>query len=141
MDDRQIELVRQSYERVATRGEELAELFYAELFTIAPAVRTLFDGDLRRQYMKFLMMFALVMRSLHAADDLRRILGDLGLKHASYGVKSRHYTPFGNAFLRMLKNALGAEYTAEMDEAWTQALRMLTRAMKEAAYEKGAVAI
>lgn len=136
MDRRQITLVQQSYEKLAPRGEELAELFYAELFAIAPALRDLFDGDLRRQYMKLLMMFALIMRSLHAPEDLRPLLRDLGIKHAGYGVQLEHYTPFGNAFLRMLKDALGAEYTPELHDAWTQALRMLTRIMKESAYAK-----
>jgi nitric oxide dioxygenase len=136
MDNRQIALVQQSYEKIIPRGEELAEFFYAELFAVAPALRSLFDGDLRRQQMKLLMMFALIMRSLHAPDDLRRLLRDLGIKHAGYGVQQQHYTPFGNAFLRMLKDALGAEYTPELHEAWSQALRMLTRIMKESAGAK-----
>ena len=86
--------------------------------------------------MKLLMMFALIMRSLHAPEDLRDLLRDLGIKHAGYGVQLEHYMPFGNALLRMLKDTLGAEYTPELHDAWTEALRMLTRIMTESTYEK-----
>jgi len=103
---------------------------------VASALRDLFDGDLRRQDMKLLMMFALIMRSLHAPEDLRDPLRDIGIKHAGYGVQLEHYMPFGNALLRMLKDTLGAEYTPELHDAWTEALRMLTRIMTESTYEK-----
>jgi nitric oxide dioxygenase len=140
MNPHQIALVQQSYEKLSPLGERLAELFYAELFAIDPSLRSLFDGDMRRQYMKLLMMLALIMRSLHAPEKLRQPIRDLAVKHVGYGVQPEHYTPFGNALLRTLKKTLGAEYSPELRDAWTEALRMLTRMMKDVAYLNAASA-
>lgn len=133
MTPRQISLIQQSYNNLSPLGDELGGLFYEELFAIDDSLRTLFDGDLRRQYMKLLMTLALIVRSLQAPDALYQIVRNLGVKHVGYGVRPEHYTPFGNAFLRTLKKMLGSDYTMELDEAWTAALRTLTRIMKDVA--------
>jgi nitric oxide dioxygenase len=133
MTPRQIALIQQSYAKLSPLGEKLGELFYKELFAIDPSLRDLFDGDMRRQYMKLLMMFALIVRSLHTPDALYQVVRNLGIKHAGYGVTPEHYTPFGNAFLRTLKKCLGPDYSPEIRDAWTDALRMLMKIMKDAA--------
>jgi hemoglobin-like flavoprotein len=135
MKTHQIALIHESYEKLSPLGEKLAELFYTELFAIDPSLRPLFDGDMRRQYMKLLMMLTLIEHSLHTPDKLLPLVRALGIKHAGYGVRPEHYTPFGNAFLRTLKKVLGTEYSPELRDAWTEALRMLARIMKEAAHE------
>jgi hemoglobin-like flavoprotein len=131
MKPQQIALIEQSYQTLSQCGGELGELFYDELFAIDGSLRSLFDGDMRRQYMKLLMMPALIVRWLHAPDALHQIVRNLGVKHVGYGVRPEHYTPFGNAFLRMLKKALGSDYTPELCDAWTAALRTLTKIMKD----------
>jgi len=137
MTPQQIALIEQSYEKLSKFGDELGELFYDELFAIDGSLRDLFDGDMRRQYMKLLMTLALIVRSLHAPDALHQIVRNLGVKHVGYGVRPEHYTPFGNAFLRMLKKTLGPDYTPELSDAWTAALRTLTKIMKDVAVTAG----
>ena len=63
---------------------------------------------------------------------------NLAVKHVRYGVKPEHYTLVGNALLRTLKKGLGAEYTAELHDAWVAAFRTLANIMKEAAYGSAA---
>ena len=134
LDTRHVALVQQSYEMLAGFGEKLPETFYAELFVIDSELRALFDGDMRRQHMKFLITLALIVRSLHEPDKIIKSVQNLAIKHIGYGVTQKHYTPYGNALLRTLKKLLGPKYTRDVADAWEAAFRMLARVMKQAAY-------
>jgi hemoglobin-like flavoprotein len=103
------------------------------LFSIDPSLRAMFDGDMRRQRMKFMMMLALIVRSLHKPDQIAHTIEHLATKHVGYGVKPEHFTPFGNALLRTLKKILGPDYTRDVADAWEESFRMLARIMKRAA--------
>jgi len=134
MDARHIALVQRNFEQIAALGEQLSEVFYAELFAIEPGLRAMFDGDMRRQHMKFMMMLTLSIRSLHELDKIHNSMQHLAIKHVHYGVKPKHFTPFGNALLRALKKVLGPDYTREAADAWEECFRMLARMMKQAEF-------
>ena len=132
MNARHVALIQQSFEQVAALGDRLSELFYAELFSIDPSLRAMFDGDMRRQHMKFMMMLALIVRSLHQPEKTVHTIENLATKHVGYGVRSEHFTPFGNALLRTLKKILGPDYTRDVADAWEESFRMLAHVMKRA---------
>lgn len=46
MTNEQIELVTESFEKIAPRADEAAALFYRRLFELDPGLRFLFKGDL-----------------------------------------------------------------------------------------------
>jgi nitric oxide dioxygenase len=134
MESHQIALVQRSFEKAASSGERVAEIFYAELFEIDPALRQMFKSDMREQGKKLLTTLALVVRSLHTPDKILQPAKNLAVKHIAYGVKPEHYTLVGNALLRTLGKGLGADFTPEVRAAWVEAFRMLATVMKEAAY-------
>ena len=134
MDAHKITLVQNSFEKVAAIGLPAAQIFYAELFAIDPSLQSMFSGDMKEQHKKLLAALALVIRSLHAPGNILDTVEKLAVKHLDYGVKAEHYTYVGNALLRTLKKGLGAEFTPELCDAWTDAFRLLARVMKEAAY-------
>ncbi|HML07453.1 MAG TPA: globin family protein [Xanthobacteraceae bacterium] len=134
MNARQTALVQQSFEKVAALGLPAIELFYSELFAIDPSLRSMFKGDMKEQQKKLLSALTLVVRSLHTPEKIIPAVQKLAVKHLDYGVKPEHYTYVGNALLRTLKKGLGAGYTPELSDAWTEAFRLLARVMKEAAY-------
>jgi len=134
MDARKVALVQQSFEKVAAIGLPAAEIFYAELFAIDPSLRSMFSGDMKEQQKKLLSALALVVRSLHTPEKIIKAVEKLAVKHLDYGVQPEHYTYVGNALLRTLKKGLGADFTPELCDAWTDAFRMLARVMKDAAY-------
>ncbi len=133
MDARKIALVQESFERAAL-GSEIAELFYAELFAIDPSLRAMFSGDMRDQNTKLFAALNYIVRSLHAPHELLCNVESLAKKHVDYGVRVEHYTYVGNALLRSLKKRLGAQFTLELCDAWTEAFRTVAGIMKEAAY-------
>jgi hemoglobin-like flavoprotein len=134
MNARHIALIQANFEQLAALGERLPELFYAELFSIDPSLRAMFDGDMRRQHMKFMMALALIVRSLREPEKITHIIENLAIKHVGYGVRPKHYTPFGNALLRTLKKLLGPDYTRDVADAWEESFRMLARIMKQAEF-------
>jgi hemoglobin-like flavoprotein len=138
MDARQVALVQQTFEKAATLGEQVADIFYNELFEIDPALRAMFKGDLREQKKKLLSTLALVVRSLHAPENILKPAQNLAVKHLDYGVRPEHYTLVGNALLRTLKKGLGDAFTPEVREAWVAAYSTLAGIMKDAAYGSGA---
>jgi len=133
MDAQKIALVQKSFEKISAMELQAAEIFYDELFAIDPSLRLLFNGGVNQQR-KFLAALALVVHKLHAPQKIMSDVETLAVKHVDYGVRPEHYTFFGNALLRTLRKGLGAEFTPEICDAWTDAYRMLARVMKEAAY-------
>lgn len=134
MDTRSITLVQQSFEKVATLGEKVAEIFYGELFAIEPSLKKMFSGDMGEQRKKLLTALALVVLSLHAPQKILGPVETLAKKHVGYGVKPIHYTYVGNALLRTLQKGLGEQFTPELRNAWIEAYGALADIMKEAAY-------
>lgn len=137
MDSHQIKLVQGSFEKIAPLGSKVAEAFYSELFKIDPSLRGLFKGNAHEQYDKLLTALAMVIRNLHTPQTIVHAAETLAKRHVDYGVKPEHYTLVGNALLRTLRKALGAEFTPELCDAWTEAFRGLARLMKQAAYDPG----
>lgn len=139
MDAKQVAVVQQSFEKVVPLGDQVADIFYSELFAIEPSLRSMFKGDMREQKKKLLATLALVVRSLHAPQEILGAAQKLAVKHLDYGVIPEHYTLVGNALLRTLKKGLGPQYTSEVHEAWIAAFRTLAGIMKDAAYGSGAL--
>jgi len=137
MDARKIALVQETFDKIAAAGARLSETFYAELFAIDPGLRTMFDHDMRRQHMKFLMTLTLIVRSLREPEKLQQAVRHLAIKHVQYGVQPGHFTPFGNALLRTLKKTLGPGYSRDVAAAWEEAFRLLARTMKQAEFHAG----
>ena len=141
MNARDIALVQESFKAVATLGEVVAELFYAELFAIDPSLKQMFNGDMLQQRKKLLTALAMVVRALHAPEQIVGPAKALAVKHLDYGVEPVHYTYVGNALLRTLKKGLGDQFTPELRDAWVEAFRMLAGVMKDAAYGSGSAAV
>jgi hemoglobin-like flavoprotein len=134
MDARKIALVQESFEKLASLGNETAEVFYNELFAIDASLRPMFMGDMRDQNAKLFAALDFIVGSLHAPYQFLDSVESLARKHVTYGVRPEHYTYVGNALLRTLKKQLGPQFTAELCDAWAEAFKTIAKIMKDAAY-------
>lgn len=134
MDEHHAALVQASFAKAGELGEQVAEIFYAELFAIEPSLRPMFKGNMREQGRKLLGTLAFVVQGLNAPATILPAAQKLAVKHVGYGVEARHYTLVGNALLRTLKKGLGNEFTPEVRQAWIAAYQLLADVMREAAY-------
>jgi hemoglobin-like flavoprotein len=136
MTPNQIKLVQTSFAKVAPIAATAADLFYARLFEIAPAVRPMFPEDLSEQKKKLMAMLGTAVASLNNLDTLLPAVRALGRRHSGYGVKAQHYAQVGSALLWTLEQGLGEAFTPEVKDAWATAYIVLSTTMMDAANEK-----
>ena len=130
---KQKQLVQNTWEKVLPISETAATLFYGRLFELDPSTRSLFkQTNMPEQGKKLMYMIGMVVNGLNVLDQLIPAVSNLGRRHMTYGVTNEHYASVGRALIWALEQGLGADFTAEVKEAWTTAYDVLTDAMKNA---------
>src|SRR5437868_2224550 len=120
MNPAEISLVKSSFQKVAPIADQAAALFYARLFELDPSLRELFHGDMAAQGKKLMAMIGLAVSGLDRLETLAPAVRQLGMRHAGYHVRERHYDTVGAALIWTLEKGLGADFTAETKLAWTR---------------------
>jgi nitric oxide dioxygenase len=134
MTREQIQLVQQSFAKVAPISETAAGLFYDRLFEIAPAVKAMFPADMTEQRRKLMATLAVVVGGLGRLETIFPAASALATRHVSYGAKPEHYPVVGAALLWTLEKGLGDAWTPEVADAWTAAYGTLSSLMIHQAY-------
>ena len=134
MTPQQVALVQTSFRCLQPMAVTAAELFYNRLFELAPSTRPLFKGDMKQQGQKLMQVLAVAVGGFPNLSTLVPTLQQLGLRHASYGVRAQDYDAVQQALLWMLALVLQDAYDDETRSAWLTAYAMLAGVMKEAAY-------
>ncbi len=120
LTDHEMQLVTESFRKVAPIADEAAAMFYNRLFEIMPETQALFRGtDMREQGRKLMQTLATAVGSLGRIDRIEQDIKSLGKRHIAYGVRKEHYAMVGQALLWTLQQALGDEFDDEMKTAWT----------------------
>jgi hemoglobin-like flavoprotein len=130
----QIKLVQQSFAKVAPISDQAAVLFYDRLFEIAPAVKGMFPSDMSEQRRKLMATLAIVVNGLSNLEMILPAASALATRHVAYGAKAEHYPVVGSALLWTLEKGLGADWTADVADAWTAAYDTLSGFMIAQAY-------
>ena len=133
MQQQTIDLVQQSWALVAPIAPQAANLFYANLFALDPALQPMFKGDMHAQGKKLMQMIGAAVGKLDDLGTLVPILQGLGRRHGGYGVVPAHYAVVGAALLKTLSEGLGAEFTPATKQAWTDVYGVIAETMIEAA--------
>jgi hemoglobin-like flavoprotein len=131
--ERDLVLVRDSFDKVVPMAGIAADLFYERLFYLAPSLRRMFPEDMRDQKRKLMLMIASAVQGTHDLDRLVPQVKALGARHASYGVEPRHYAIVGEALIWTLERGLGNVFTPAVREAWTRVYALLTLVMQDGA--------
>lgn len=134
---KQIELVQQTFERVAPVVDRAAALFYDHLFALDPSLCLMFNVDLEDQGQKLMEKLALVVRHLGEPEQFMDEVRELGRRHVAYGVKLEHYRTMREALFWMLAQALGEAFDDEVAAAWAAAYALMTDAMLAGAAGEG----
>jgi hemoglobin-like flavoprotein len=130
----QVELVQQSFAKVAPISETAAVMFYDRLFEIAPPVRAMFPADMTEQRKKLMATLAVVVNGLGNLESVLPAASALATRHVSYGAKAEHYPVVGAALLWTLEKGLGDAWTPDVAAAWTVAYGTLSGFMISEAY-------
>jgi nitric oxide dioxygenase len=115
----QVQLVQESFAKVAPISEQAAMLFYDRLFDVAPSVKSLFPTDMREQRKKLMATLAFVVGGLNNLDSILPAASALATRHVTYGARPEHYRVVGGALLWTLEKGLGEAWTPDVASAWT----------------------
>ncbi len=134
MTSEQVNLVQQSFAKVAPISEQAAVLFYDRLFEVAPSVKSMFPADMSEQRKKLMATLAAVVNGLGDLGSILPAASALAKRHVAYGAKPAHYPVVGSALLWTLEKGLGDGWTPEVAEAWTAAYGTLSGYMISEGY-------
>ncbi|MCR8726224.1 globin domain-containing protein [Frigidibacter sp. ROC022] len=129
IEDTDIRLVQISFARIIPIRDHASQLFYEHLFRIAPELRPMFRNDIELQGTKLLAALGMIVYSLREPQKLAQSAAELGLRHAGYGVRPRHFAYLREALLQMLSDGLGNAFDAETRDAWQRAYDKLAGLM------------
>ncbi len=125
-----VEALEKSFKLVAPQGEQLVHRFYERLFEKYPAVKPLFKNTtIAEQEKKLLASLVLVIQNLRHPDKLTKVLQDLGGRHVEYGAKPAHYDAVAETLLAVLGEFAGPAWTADVKQAWADALTAIKGVM------------
>ena len=130
LDERQINLVRQSYEQISLHSDRVGELFYKNLFDLDPSLKNLFSGDMSQQQRKLMHMLDTAVKGLEDLDELLPSVSQLGKRHNGYGVKPEHFSMVGAALLNSIETELDEQWTVDLAESWTSFYTLLAVTMQ-----------
>lgn len=125
-----VEVLEQSFACVKPRATEFSASFYHTLLADYPQVRPLFaNTNMVEQEQKLIMSLVLVISNLRNPDTLTDVLTQLGERHVKYGAMREHYPLVGAALLKTFAVYLGADWTPEVKQAWTDAYGAIVNLM------------
>jgi len=117
-----VNLLRQSFEVVASANPKFVSRFYEILFERYPQARPLFpQNGMARQAEMLTQALVAVLDHLEDAPWLQETLGALGAKHVGYGVTREMYDWVGASLLATLAEVAGPAWTPELQGAWGEA--------------------
>jgi len=126
-------LVRASWPAIAAKADTLTTSFYAHLFEIDDSAAMLFaDVDMAAQRRKLVQSLGIVVQSVDDLDRLLPVLAALGKRHTTYGIEDRHFDSVGQALLMAFATTLGAGFTREIHDAWSEAYALIAAVMRRA---------
>jgi hemoglobin-like flavoprotein len=130
MNENQIELIIESFDRIEPVADSASMLFYQRLFELDPSLRDMFDDHMGEQQRKFIDTLRAAVLGIPYPESLVPLLHDLGKRHATYGVQPAHYATVGAALLWTLQQYLGEDYTPEVAAAWEAAYALIAETMQ-----------
>lgn len=130
MTPHSLDLVQTTWKQLFPIRQTAAELFYARLFQLDPALRPLFKRDLRDQGEKLMMILDTAVRGLDQLDQLVPKVMALGQRHVGYGVRREHFDTVGETLLWTLRQGLGRDYTPAVEAAWAEVYGLLSSIMR-----------
>lgn len=134
-------LLRSSFDTLRPQAQALVDRFYALLFERYPQVRPMFARtDLPKQKQMLIQALALLVANLEKPDVLQGFLGQLGSRHASYGVRDEHYDAVGKCLLAAMAETAGPLWTDELAREWSATYGAVASLMKRGAAQPAATA-
>lgn len=138
LTDDQIDLIRDSAERLGEANVAATNAFYANLFKVAPGVRALFPEDMFEQSEKLWNSIVMVVESADDLSEIQAALRALGARHVGYGAEPGHYKVVTDVLIETIAALMENEWSQDHQNAWRLALEAVCATMLEGAAQRAA---
>ncbi len=133
MTNQEIEIVKRSWRSLQGISPVLlGDVFYSKLFIENPSLERMFKSSREVQAKKLIDMLDVVVRRLNNLSELSDEIQAMAKRHEGYGAKPKHYDQVGKALIWTLKSGLGNEWNSDVESAWSNCYKTLSKAMIEA---------
>lgn len=132
----QVDVLRSSFAEIERSDDQAVSLFYENLFTERPELRSMFSTSQSRQSRKLMQSLKVIIASLDAPERNFELLEQLGVRHAGYGVTHEHYELAGRVLLDTLAEFFGSRFDGAIKESWQSALALIATVMAQATMER-----
>ena len=125
-----VQILEQSFDLIAPRGQELVDRFYSHLFQTAPSVKPIFEQvDMQKQKQSLLAILITLRESLRDLSLITPALEELGARHVDYGAHAAHYPVVGIVLLETMAEIGGPGWKPEYTSAWAEAYKVVQDVM------------
>jgi hemoglobin-like flavoprotein len=127
--------IEHSFELAAESGEDLTPLVYRRLHAEHPETRALFrteGSELVKGSMLAMTIEAIIDFAGERSGKFRMIECEV-MSHDAYGTSRELFFAFFGVIMRTLQEVLGADWTAEMEQAWRELLGEIETMVTESA--------
>jgi len=127
--------IEHSFELAAERCEDLTPLVYRRLHAERPETRALFrteGSELVKGSMLAMTIEAIIDFAGERSGKFRMIECEV-MSHDAYGTSRELFFAFFGVIMRTLQEVLGADWTAEMEQAWRELLGEIEMMVAETA--------
>jgi len=125
----ELRMVQTSLDRLREDFDRHSTYFYEALFRHAPQLRKMFRDDLTGQGMKFMTTLDVVVQKLDNEEQIAEQYTGLGRAHSRMGIHAADFAPMEEALIETMRNALGDEFTSELEHAWRKAYAVVSSNM------------
>ncbi len=125
----EIRLIRETATILGQSEVSATNLFYANLFRTAPAVRPMFPEDMFAQSAKLWESVVTVVEALDNLDRIAPTLRDLGRRHVGYGAQPAHYDLVAATLIATIGALSSDIWTPAHETAWQKALNIVCAVM------------
>ena len=126
ISDNELRMVQASLDRLRHDFDTRSMYFYERLFQRAPHLKDMFRDDLAGQGMKFMSTLDAVVQKLDDEGQLASQYMGLGEMHAAIGVRAADFMPMEEALIDSMKDALGDDFSPELETAWRKAYAIVS---------------
>lgn len=125
--------IDESVERILAHKDILGERFYEIFFAQNPDVRKHFEGvEIQRQAVMLTTALALIEHNYSKPSPaITQYLHYLGTKHHDRQISRELYLYWTNAMIETLSEFHGADWNAELEQQWLEAIGAATELMLE----------
>lgn len=123
-----IKIVKSTVPLLAEGGTAVTQYFYQRLFRHNPELNDIFNMSNQhtgRQIEALFHAIAAYAQNIDNLTVLKQMVERIAHKHTSFHIKPEHYQVVGHHLIETLRELLPAQFTHEVELAWTRAYQVL----------------